>query len=120
MRGVYYAESVRQWTPLANTFSVGTKTFFIPRVATTLGETMRRVYYAESVRQWTPLANTFSVGTKTFLIPGLPQPWAEISQRLRRSDQDHHHIYGRLPQVGDGGSLVERSMGRSLSIRIAS
>src|SRR5687767_11233871 len=28
--------------------------------------------------------------------------------------------YGRLPQVGGGGSFAERSMGRSFSIRIAS
>jgi len=51
-------------------------------LATTLGHE-RKEFNAESVGQ-IALANAFSVGSVLSLNPGLKQPWAEISERLRR------------------------------------
>jgi hypothetical protein len=52
-------------------------------LATTLGAHERKEFNAESVGQ-IALANAFSVRSVSSLNPGLKQPWATISERLRR------------------------------------
>ena len=52
-------------------------------LATTLGHTRKKNFNAVSVGH-IALANAFSVGSVLSLNPGLKQPWATISESLRR------------------------------------